>query len=144
MFILCQSHNHQFDIPYCDNECVHYGVLEKSSEEEEMISHKYVVQGRVLRKSWPIEETAWPHLFEIMSNERLEESATSSQKPNSAKKSKAKKKAATPTPPTAPTVTLVGIQKNTCLQFHIYVTVPFPPPLPHSRLIPANHTGPCE
>lgn len=46
-----------------------------------------MVQGRILRKSWPLSETAWPHIAIL---HRLEDPAGSAQKPGSGKKSKGK------------------------------------------------------
>lgn len=50
-------------------------------------SHKYVVQGSILLKSWPIEDTAWPELASIRSSERMDEGT---HKPSSGKKKRVK------------------------------------------------------
>ncbi len=51
--------------------------------------HKYVAQARIMRKSWPLAETAWPHIGSLV---QPEERTGSAHKPNSgSKKSKGAK-----------------------------------------------------
>ena len=61
--------------------------------------HKYVARARVLRKSWPLTDTAWQHIASIRNHE---DQGHSGQKPGSGKKTrtaKDKRKTASNTPP---------------------------------------------
>lgn len=75
------------------------------------VAHKYVVQARILRKSWPLAETAWPHIAAIT---RLDERVNSGQKPGSGKKSKIKDRRKTQSTVQSPNMDRVQVGKVSC------------------------------
>lgn len=75
------------------------------------VTHKYVVQARILRKSWPLAETAWPHIAAIT---RMDERVNSGQKPGSGKKSKIKDRRKTQSTVQSPNMDRVQVGNVFC------------------------------
>jgi len=80
-------------------------------------THKYIVQAVVVRDSWPVPETAWPHIQTIRSTEKLE----ADPKPGSAKKSRGK--GAASKKGNTPSTTQMGLGPNNVHLEHTVVDV---------------------